>query len=122
MGPTSLAFFVSGLIALIVAITMVVRAFARAPKYFPEGYQDPWSAETRYAFNYLVLGPAVPRALQRGYIKGYYLACGAFSLVALGFWAMGQEIYAGLLGFVVLIFAGSAWGLVRGYRELGPEA
>jgi hypothetical protein len=121
IGALSMALFAAGLVTLVVAAAKIIKAFATAPKYFPPGYQDPWAAETRYAFNYLVLGPAVPRAIQRGYIHGYYLACAAFGLVALGFWAMGQEIYAGLLAFVVFIFAASAWGLVRGYRELGPE-
>ncbi len=117
----SIALFGLGLCALAVAIFKMLRAFARAPAYFPEGYREPWAAETRYAFNYLVLGPAVPRVLQRDYIAGYYLACAALSLVALGFFMMDQPIYAGILAVIVVIYALSALGLVRGYRELGDD-
>ena len=121
MTIVSIALFCLGLCVLALAAFKMLRAFSRAPAYFPEGYREPASAEARYAFNYLILGPAVPRVLQRDYIVGYYLACAAFSMVALGFVVMNQPIYAGILGVIVVIYALSAVGLVRGYRELGPE-
>ena len=70
MGYVSIALFCLGLGLLPVAVFKVVRAFASAPAYFPEGYREPASREARYAFNLLILDPAVPRAIQRGYIQG----------------------------------------------------